>query len=646
MADTYFTIGMAGHIDHGKTSLTKALTNIDTDRLKEEKERNISIELGYAPFDLGEGYHVSIIDVPGHERFIRQMIAGVAGIDFVILVIAADEGVMPQTKEHAEILSYLGIENAVIAVTKTSKVDSDMLSLVEEDIRSDFTGGTFSTAPLYFVDSLTEEGLENLKKGIIEQLPQIKQRSSTSQFRMPIDQAFTLKGKGAIVRGTIFEGSVHEGDEVILLPRNEGVRVRQLQVHKQTVKHAVAGQRAAINVGGVSSREIARGDQLTTNGSLSPSKTIDIVLDVYRKLDYDLKQRSRVKLHTGTTEVIGTIVFFDRNELHEGELKNILCQIRLDEGISVLRGDRYIIRRPSPVETIGGGWVLDPFGEKYKFGSSTLDMLQQKMEGRIEDRITRALEEMKAATISDISKEIGESEKDTDQTVKEMKEQAFIVSVDTNLLSLQSEVDRAGKRIEDYLTDYHESYPMRVGPGKAEVIQELKPLFSGVLIEYAVYESIKNEVIEKIGHFLKKSSHTPSFPRQWDKRLQNVVKKLKEGGFKHEGLENMFNQQNIPQQYYEELERYLIETDQAVTLEDGTFVHRDVFIGALVKLRDKTNKESFNVQDAKSILDLSRKYCILFLEKADALGMTVRMDDQRKWVNHKLEKYLSDNQNN
>ncbi len=645
MADTYFTIGMAGHIDHGKTSLTKALTNIDTDRLKEEKERNISIELGYAPFNLGEGYHVSIIDVPGHERFIRQMIAGVAGIDFVILVIAADEGVMPQTKEHAEILSYLGIENAVIAVTKTSKVDSDMYTLVEEDIRSEFTHGTFSTAPIFFVDSLTEEGLEELKKGIIEQLPQVKQRNSTSKFRMPIDQAFTLKGKGAIVRGTIFEGSVHEGEEVILLPRNERVRVRQLQVHKQTVKHAVAGQRAAINVGGVSSKEIARGDQLTTNVSLSSSKTIDIVLDVFRKLDYDLKQRSRIKLHTGTTEVMGTIVFFDRNELHEGKIDNILCQIRLDEDVSVLRGDRYIIRRPSPVETIGGGWVLDPYGEKYKFGPPTIKMLQQKMEGRIEDRITRALEELKAATIADISKEIGESEKDTEKTVEELKKQAFIVSVDSNHLSLQSEVDRAQKRIKDYLTDYHESYPMRVGLGKAEVIQELKPLFPGVLSEYTISESIKKELIEKIGHFLKMLSHTPSYPKQWDKRLKNVVKQLKEVGFKHEGLEEMFKQQNIPQQYYGELERYLIETDLVIILEDGTFVHREVFIGALLKLKDGTNMDSFNVQDAKSILGLSRKYCILFLEKVDALGMTVRVDDQRKWVKHKLEKYLSNNQN-
>ncbi|WP_261133737.1 selenocysteine-specific translation elongation factor [Bacillus sp. Marseille-Q3570] len=644
MADTYLTIGMAGHIDHGKTSLTKALTDIDTDRLKEEKERNISIELGYAPFDLGKGLQVSIIDVPGHERFIRQMIAGVAGIDFVILVVAADEGVMPQTKEHAEILSYLGIEHAAIAVTKSSKVDTEMLSLVEEDIRSEFTAGPFAKAPMFFVDSLAKKGLEELKKGIIEELPKIKQRDSSSKFRMPIDQAFTLKGKGAIVRGTVFEGTVHEGEEVILLPGNEKVRVRQLQVHKQTVEYAVAGQRAAINVGGVSSKEIARGDQLTTNRSLSPSKSIDLVLDVNRQLDYDLKQRSRVKLHTGTSEVMGTIVFFDRNELRERDPLNILCQVRLDEEISVLRGDRFIIRRPSPIETIGGGWVLDPFGEKYKFGSETIDMLQKKMEGTSEERITRALEKMKAATIPALSKEIGESEKETERTVEEMEKQDIVVNIDTDLVALSTKVDSARNQLEELLADYHDKYPMRIGPGKAEVIQELKLLFPGVMIEFALSESITKQSIVKIGHYLKRAQHTPSFPKQWEKRLQNVIQQLKEAGFKHEGLEEMFNQQSIPQDYFEELERYLIETGQAVTLEDGTFVHRAVFDKALISLRDGTSSESFTVQDAKAILELSRKYCILFLEKVDALGMTIRVDDQRKWVNHKLEKYLADNQ--
>lgn len=640
MSDKHFTIGMAGHIDHGKTTLTKALTNIDTDRLKEEKERSISIELGYAPFGLGEGYKVSIIDVPGHEKFIRQMIAGVAGIDFVILVVAADEGVMPQTKEHALILSYLGVENAVIAVTKSSKVDEEMLDLVEDDIRSEFGRTIFGEVPMFFVDSVSGEGIDELKDGIINQLPEVKERNSTSKFRMPIDQAFTLKGKGAIVRGTIYEGSVNTGDELALLPNTETVRVRQLQVHKETVDRALAGQRAAINLGGVSSRQIARGDVLTTNPSLKPSETVDLVLHVHEELDYKLKQRSRVKFHSGTSEVMGTIVFFDRNELSEGDQENVLCQIRLDEPVAVLREDRFIIRRPSPVETIGGGWILNPSGEKYKYGIETIDMLQQKMEGTIDERIIHTLQEIKVASILELSETIGANEEESETAVNALVDDCTVIYLESKTVTLQSEFEEAVKHLNKLLSDFHEKNPMRIGPGKAEVVQSLKGIYPAILVEHAIRKSLESGQIVKTGANLKLHGHEPSFPKQWEKRMQNVVENLRVSGIKHEGLAEMIRQQDIPDSFLPEIEKYLLETNRAITLEDGTFIHWDVFWEALSKLHSETDACLFNVQDAKAILDLSRKYCILFLEKLDALGLTTRIEDQRKWVNHKIEQFL------
>ncbi|MCF6137228.1 selenocysteine-specific translation elongation factor [Pseudalkalibacillus berkeleyi] len=640
MSDSFFTIGMAGHIDHGKTTLTKALTNIDTDRLKEERERKISIELGYAPFDIGGGYQVSIIDVPGHEKFIRQMIAGVAGIDFVILVVAADEGVMPQTREHALILSYLGVKNAVIAVTKCNRVDEEMLELVESDIRDEFSGTTFSEAPMYFIDSLSGEGIDTLKEGIINRLPNVKQRDSVQKFRMPIDQAFTLKGKGAIVRGTIFEGTVHSGEELFLLPSKHSVRVRQLQVHKEIVDSAYAGQRAAINLGGISSNEIQRGNILSTNPSLIPTKTIDIVLQVKGDLGYLLKQRSRIKFHTGTSEIMGTIVYFDRNELSEGNLENILCQIRLDEPVAVLREDRFIIRRPSPVETIGGGWILDPQGEKYKFGKGTIKMLQQKMEGTMEERIADTIRDVKAATILEISGSIGASEEETKETIDSMTETDNVVYLNANTVSLKTVILAAKEQLVAYLDRYHQQNSMRLGPGKAEVLQSLKQSFPVLLVEHVISHCLHEEIVMKIGPSLKLQTHQPSFPKQWEKRMQNVVCHLSKSGIKHEGFDEMCSQQGIPAEYKSELEKYLIETNNAITLEDGTFIHWNVFKQALEKLYEETNGDLFNVQDAKAILDLSRKYCILFLEKLDALSVTSRVNDQRKWVNHKLEQYL------
>src|SRR5690606_27247707 len=243
----YFTIGMAGHIDHGKTTLTKALTNVDTDRLKEEKERGISIEPGYAPLQTEDGAHVSIVDVPGHERFIRQMIAGVAGIDLVILVVAADEGVMPQTEEHLEILQFLGIERCIVAITKIDRVDELMLELVTEDIRDRLTGTIFEEAPYVLVDSLSGKGIEELKTAIFQELKQVQIRDAYGSFRLPIDQVFSVQGQGTVARGTIYEGSVRKGSQLTVLPKGLSVKARQIQVHNEEQESARAGQRTAIN---------------------------------------------------------------------------------------------------------------------------------------------------------------------------------------------------------------------------------------------------------------------------------------------------------------------------------------------------------------------------------------------------------------
>ncbi|WP_370621795.1 selenocysteine-specific translation elongation factor [Bacillus sp. JCM 19034] len=246
----HYTIGLAGHIDHGKTTLTKALTNIDTDRLKEEKERKISIELGYAPLQLSEDMEISIIDVPGHERFIRQMIAGVAGIDLVLLVVAADEGVMPQTREHLEILQLLNIKRGLVVVTKVDRIDEELREIVELDIRDSIEGTFLEEAPLHFVDSVAKDGIEELKATIKKELDAVPNRDDSGAFRLPIDQVFTVHGQGTIVRGTVYEGNVQEGDMLELYPQQIPVRVRQLQVHRQERKQGRAGQRVAINLGG------------------------------------------------------------------------------------------------------------------------------------------------------------------------------------------------------------------------------------------------------------------------------------------------------------------------------------------------------------------------------------------------------------
>ena len=328
MEKRYFTIGMAGHIDHGKTSLTKALTNVDTDRLKEEKERQISIELGFAPLYEDDEIQISVIDVPGHERFIRQMIAGVAGIDLVVLVVAADEGVMPQTREHLDILKFLGVKNGLVAISKIDRVDEEFIELVKDDILEELTGSVFEGAPFVLVDSLSKKGIDELKDLIIKTLKEQEMRDAKGAFRLPIDQVFTVKGQGTVVRGTVYEGTVEEGQTLKIMPEGLEVKARQIQVHHKQAQKAYAGQRTAINLSGVSKEDLERGDVLVSSEHFIVTKTVDVAIRVVEDLDHMVKQRMPIKLHIGTTEVMGRIVFFDRNELKE-ENGEILCQLRL-----------------------------------------------------------------------------------------------------------------------------------------------------------------------------------------------------------------------------------------------------------------------------------------------------------------------------
>ncbi|MEW8987672.1 MAG: selenocysteine-specific translation elongation factor, partial [Bacillus sp. (in: firmicutes)] len=361
------------------------------------------IELGFAPLYESENIQISVIDVPGHERFIRQMIAGVAGIDLVVLVVAADEGVMPQTKEHLEILGFLGIQSGIVAITKMDKVDEEFSELVKDDIYEELKGTVFENSPYVLVDSLSHKGIDELKLQIIKTLEQQDVRDTKGPFRLPIDQVFTVKGQGKVVRGTLYEGSVEEGQLLTIMPRGIEVRARQLQVHHEPAKQAFAGQRVAINISNVSKEDIERGDVLVSSEHFNITRTVDVAIHMVEDLEYLVKQRMPIKCHIGTAEVMGRIVFFDRNEL-KADSGEILCQLRLEEEIVTKRGDRFILRRPSPQETIGGGWVIDPKGEKYRFGHQTIEELAKKKEGSPTERLTAALIEAKSLSIDELIK--------------------------------------------------------------------------------------------------------------------------------------------------------------------------------------------------------------------------------------------------
>ncbi|MDT8860555.1 selenocysteine-specific translation elongation factor [Alkalihalobacillus sp. MEB130] len=626
----HYTVGMAGHIDHGKTTLTKALTNIDTDRLKEEKERSISIELGYAPLQLHEDMEVSIIDVPGHERFIRQMIAGVAGIDLVMLVVAADEGIMPQTREHIDILRLLGIQNGLIVVTKTDRIDEEMKEIVELDIRETIEGTFLESSLLFFVDSHSLIGIEELKKGIEMALEGRASRDATGAFRLPIDQVFTIHGQGTVVRGTVYEGIVNEGDILDLLPQRVSVRARQLQVHHQSKKSGRAGQRVAINVGGVSKEDIKRGDVLVATGHYETTETIDVGLTTVSELKFPLKQRGAIKLHIGTAEVYGKIVFFDRNELAEGN-DDLVCQIRLDEPIVTRRGDRFILRRPTPMETIGGGTVIDPHGEKYRFGEDTVRKLEQKMDATPLERLYQIVTEKKLISLNEASKEASIDESDLKQWIQDEK---GLVQLGSGELTSEKVIHSLKEAMVNDLKQYHTEFPFREGIKKAELVQHYIHTYPKRLVERVLEE----ETIVR-GPFISLSTHIPHPPEQWKKRVEHALDNLKKEGLQVSAVVDHLKSQQIPDTLYEEVIHYFHQQEILFSLDDKLSIHRDPFVAAVKKLRNET-EDVFELKQAKESTGLSRKYLVPFLEKLDKLSLTMRQEQERKWRVTEVENWL------
>jgi selenocysteine-specific elongation factor len=360
----HIVMGTAGHVDHGKTALIKGLTGVDTDRLKEEKERGITIELGFASLTLPDGLVLGVVDVPGHERFVRNMVAGAAGIDLVAMVIAADEGVMPQTREHLQICNLLGIRKGLVALAKVDLVDQEWLALVQEDVR-EFLRGTFlEGAPIVPVSSLTGEGFPELRETIARVAGEVETEADAGLFRLPVDRVFTMKGFGTVVTGTLLSGQVRIGEEVEFAPTGLRTRVRGIQVHNRPQEVAEAGQRTAVNLQGVEKATIERGHVLAAPETLPASRRLDVSFRLLPGAARKLKNRTLIRLHTGTSEIMARVILLDRDDLEPGG--EAYAQIVPEEPVTVVAGDRFVARSYSPVTTIGGGIILDPLPGKHK----------------------------------------------------------------------------------------------------------------------------------------------------------------------------------------------------------------------------------------------------------------------------------------
>lgn len=618
-------IGTAGHVDHGKTSLIKALTGVDTDRLKEEKERGITIQLGFAYFDLPNGKKAGIIDVPGHEKFVRNMLAGVGGIDVVLLVVAADEGVMPQTKEHLNILRLLDVRRGIIVITKKDMVDQELLELVKEDILENVRGTFLEGATMVCVSSVTGDGIEELKQQIIKSTLEVEEREIKDFFRLPIDRVFTLKGFGTVVTGTSKDGVISVGDSCILYPSGKEVKVRQIQVHGEKVDRVYPGQRTAINLTGVEKEEIAMGDLLTTANYLAPKNKINCVLNLLDDA-LELENGSVVRFHWGTEETYGRAVLLDREVLKPGE--KCYCQIRLDDYVVVARNDHFVIRSMSPVDTIGGGIILSSTNKRVpRYNQMILESLAIQEKGNLEDIV---LEGMREYSIKGISKEefavdYQISNKILDEVLAFLVKKGRVIEIKSEGTSLYIEFNSYKllvDKVNGLLKNYHQKNPLKQGLDKEELRSKLGVDYTVKIITAILKKMDEDKLVIMEGSIVSHVDFKIRITEKDTKRIEKALEVITAAGFKPPSKGELDLEPKLID--------YLIQEGKVVLIKDMVFAKGvwDEGVQRVLKIISE-NPKGAALSDIKEVLDTSRKYLVPLLEYFDGQAITKRIGEVR-----------------
>jgi selenocysteine-specific elongation factor len=629
----HIVLGTAGHIDHGKTSLIKTLTGVDTDRLKEEKLRGITIELGFAPLTLPSGERIGIVDVPGHERFIKNMVAGVGGIDIVLFTIAADEGIMPQTREHFEICSLLRIKNGLIAITKTDLVDEEWLEMVKGDIE-EFVKGTFlEGSPIIPVSSVTGEGIPLLLAELDNLSNKVQEKSSEGPLRVPIDRVFTMKGFGTVVTGTLYSGSLSVGQTVEILPSGIETKVRGVQVHNEGVENATAGLRTALNLHGIDKFSIKRGEVITSPGTIATTSLIDVYLEHLSSAPKPLKNRTKVKFHTGTSEIVANVIFFDTDKLPPGEAA--FARLKLETPAITMHKDRFIIRSYSPVYTIGGGEVLDSYPAKLKkFSKEILADLEVFQDGNKKDIIKTHVYNsgFKGLSVRDLQMRIDISPSMLSTLLEGLMTNRELIQFDKDTVKVvhQGVYDNLKEMMIEQIKEYHIAYPMKEGISKEELKTKLPKNVNAKLFNKAIVELTKNDKITGVKDKFRLSDYSIS--------LKGSQKEIQEK------IVDIYAKEKLSPPTYKELVDRLAANASEVKavldmlVEKGTLVKiKEEFYfdsDAVAKLKEelvaflRENKE-VAISQFKDITKSSRKYSTPLIEYFDKIRVTIRVGDKR-----------------
>lgn len=619
-------LGTAGHIDHGKTTLIKALTGRETDNLKEEKQRGISINLGFTYFDLPSKKRVGIVDVPGHEKFIKNMLAGACGIDIVLLVIAADEGVMPQTIEHLDILNYLDVKRGIIVLTKCDLVDEEFIELVKDDIREKTKRLFIEGAPIVEVDSVSRRGLDKLVQKIDEISEDIEEKKTDAPSRMSIDRVFSLKGFGTIVTGTLIEGKISVDDEMTIYPSEKKVKVRNLQVHGCDVKTAYAGQRTAINLSNIKVSEIQRGDVIAQTGSVEESMMIDVNISLVEHCKKSLKHWDRIRIFHGTKQILCRIVPLNEDEIQYGE--SGYAQLRLEEKIVAKKGDRFIIRSYSPMDTIGGGVIIDTAPKKHKiYDESVIEALKIKEKGELKDILEEYLKLNLSnyITLKELVSYTGEKEEYVKEGLNALIDENKVFCVNKYYLHI-SHYQKLKEKVIEILTKYHKQYRLRNGILKEELRSKVDNSLKVKDMDVILNKMVEEKDIKVQDNLVSNYDFEVKFNQK-----QLSIKKEIEDKSRKNGLNSLMTKDDIcnKNKFYEEvLEALTGETIQK--LDDAYYIDKKVYENVKKDLLEYLNKnKEITVAQFRDITKSNRKISIVMLEHFDRNRITKRVEDKR-----------------
>jgi len=625
-------LGTAGHIDHGKTALVKTLTGVDTDRLKVEKERGITTELGFTFLDLPSGIRMGIVDVPGHEKFVKHMVAGVWGIDLVALIIATDEGVMPQTREHLDICRLLEVRKGLVILTKIDLVDQDLLELVKEEVTEIVTNTFLKDAPILPVSSITRQGIPELISALDRLSQEVETRSADGVFRLPIDRVFVMKGFGTVVTGTVVSGTLSIGESVQILPSGIEAKVRTLQVYNRSTEKAMAGQRAAVNLQGIETSAVERGDVLVHTNTLAPTRILDVYIEYLPSAERPLKNRTRQRFHIGTNLTSASIFLLDREELVPGE--SGFAQLRLEAPVVALPHDRFVIRGSGMIQTLAGGVVLDVHPTKHKRNvPSVIEDLSILREGSQDQAIAQHISRsgMGGIACEDLLKRVATSSSEVQGAIGKMIDKGEALLIDPDKLKV---IDiRFYHRLREMalaqLKEFHQRSPMKSGLAKEELRTKLP-----AELDVKLFQILLNGLIQSKEILLEKDKLRLPTHQLSSMDEKGLIKRVEEAVLKA-GLQSP-SPKELSETWSEKEEgvqavfEHLVHEGVLVKIKSGIYIHRVPFERLKEELVSylKKNKEITTPQ-FKEMTNASRKYAIPLIEYFDQIKLTIRLGEKR-----------------